>query len=73
MVLLQAAATPASAVKIRKTSKIRDHFLDAAMPKESTVETFAGWDADVVKHLKKMAVQDACRKKLQMGIKIFSR
>ena len=76
-VLLQAAETPASAIKMRKASKIRDHF-DACRAQGVSfqplvVETFGGWDTDAVKHLKKMAVHDARRwgKKDSLEIKHF--
>ena len=63
--LLLAAETSASAIKMRKDSKNREHFdvcrAQGINFQPLVVETFGGWDAGAVKFLKKMAVHDARR------------
>ena len=55
-ILYRAAETPASAIVMRKSSKIRAHFEHCRAQgiafKPLVVETFGGWDADALKVLK---------------------
>ena len=64
-VVFQAAQHAAAAINARKSSKIRAHFENCRAQGISfvplVVETFGGWDADAIKHLKEMAHQAARR------------
>ena len=64
-IILRAAETPAAAIEMRKSSKIREHFNDCRAQgiafKPLVVESFGGWDADAVKLLKKLGRHSARR------------
>ena len=64
-IILRAAETPAAAIEMRKSSKIRDHFSDCRAQgiafKPLVVESFGGWDVDAVKLLKKLGRHSARR------------
>ena len=64
-IVLRAAETPAAAIEMRKTSKVRSHFdhcrAQGISFKPLVVETFGGWDADALKHLKLLGRHTARR------------
>ena len=64
-IIYRAAETPAAAIEMRKTSKIRAHFdhcrAQGISFKPLVVETLGGWDADALKHLKLLGRHNARR------------
>ena len=64
-ILHRAAETPASAIEMRKSSKMRAHFEQCRAQgiafKPLVVETFGGWDVDALKHLKLLGRHTARR------------
>ena len=62
---VQDAKTPASAIEMRKSSKMRAHFdhcrAQGIAYKPLVVETFGGWDADALKVLKLLGRHTARR------------
>ena len=64
-ILLRAAETPAAAIEMRKSTKMRAHLEHCRAQgiafKPLVVETFGGWDKDALKALKLMARHAARR------------
>ena len=73
-IILRAAETPAAAIEMRKSSKLRGHFENCRAQgiafKPLVVETFGGWDADAVKLLKKIGRHSARRRGQNDAIEI---
>ena len=73
-IILRAAESPAAAIEMRKSSKLRDHFENCRAQgiafKPLVVETFGGWDADAIKFLKKLGRHSARRRGKNDAIEI---
>ena len=76
-IIHRAAESPAAAIEMRKTSKIRAHFDNCRgqgiLFKPLVVETFSGWEEEAVTYLKQLGRHSARRwgKKDSLEIKFF--
>ena len=76
-IIHRAAESPAAAIEMRETSKIRAHFDNCRgqgiLFKPLVVETFGGWDEEAVTYLKQLGRHSARRwgKKDSLEIKFF--